>query len=45
MLEAVNNNDFPVLTGGVLVFVIIYVVFSLVADLLYIVVDPRIRYT
>ena len=45
MLEAVNNNDFPVLTGGVLVFVIIYVVFSLIADLLYIVVDPRIRYT
>ena len=45
MLEAVNNNDFPVLTGGVLVFVIIYVLFSLAADLLYIVIDPRIRYT
>ena len=45
MLEAVNSNDFPVLTGGVLVFVIIYVLFSLAADLLYIVIDPRIRYT
>lgn len=45
MLEAVNNNDFPVLTGGVFVFVIIYVVFSLLADLLYVLVDPRIRYT
>ena len=45
MLEAVYNNDFPVLTGGVLIFVIIYVVFSLVADMLYVVIDPRIRYT
>ncbi len=45
MLEAVNSNDFPVLTGGVLVFVIIYVLFSLAADLLYILIDPRIRYT
>jgi len=27
-----------------LFFVIIYIVFSLIADLLYAVVDPRIRY-
>jgi len=45
MLVAVNNNDFPVLTGGVLMFVIIYVVFSFVTDMLYVVIDPRIRYT
>jgi peptide/nickel transport system permease protein len=45
MLEAVRANDFPVMMGGVLFFVIIYIVFSLVADLLYAVVDPRIRYS
>lgn len=44
MLEAVRANDFPVMMGGVLFFVIIYIVFSLIADLLYAVVDPRIRY-
>ena len=45
MLEAVRANDFPVMMGGVLFFVIIYIVFSLIADLMYAVVDPRIRYT
>ncbi len=45
MLEAVRANDFPVLMAGVLIFVIIYIVFSLIADLLYAVVDPRIRYS
>lgn len=45
MLFAVYNNDFPVLTGGVLIFVIMYVVFSLITDMLYIVIDPRIRYS
>ena len=45
MLEAVRANDFPVMMGGVLFFVIIYIVFSLIADLLYVVVDPRIRYS
>jgi peptide/nickel transport system permease protein len=45
MLFAVYNNDYPVLTGGVMIFVIIYVVFSLITDMLYVVIDPRIRYT
>ncbi|MEX0760968.1 MAG: ABC transporter permease [Dehalococcoidia bacterium] len=45
MLEAVRANDFPVLTGGVLIFAGIYIVFSFIADILYVVVDPRIRYS
>ncbi|MEX0762961.1 MAG: ABC transporter permease [Dehalococcoidia bacterium] len=45
MLTAVWNNDFPVLTGTVLVFVVIYMALNFVADMLYVVVDPRIRYS
>ncbi|MCH8184960.1 MAG: ABC transporter permease [Chloroflexi bacterium] len=45
LVEAVNNNDFPLLTGAVLVFIVIYLMVSLFADLLYAWIDPRIRYT
>lgn len=45
MIQAVFANDFPVLTGIVLVFVLIYMLFSLLSDLLYALVDPRIRYS
>ena len=45
LLEAVNNNDFPLLLGSVLVFILIYLFANLIADLLYVWVDPRIRMT
>jgi peptide/nickel transport system permease protein len=41
--DAVFNNDFPVMTGTVLVFAIIFVSFSFVLDIIYALVDPRIR--
>lgn len=44
-LDAIFNNDFPLLTGVILIFAIFFVVGSLVADFLYVVIDPRIRYT
>lgn len=43
-LNAVYNNDFPLLVGSVLVFAIIYVIAAFLIDLMYAVVDPRIRY-
>jgi peptide/nickel transport system permease protein len=43
LVEAVWNNDFPLLTGAVLVFILIYLVLNFVADLLYFLIDPRIR--
>ncbi|MCI0796820.1 MAG: ABC transporter permease [Chloroflexi bacterium] len=45
LLEAVNNNDFPLLMGAVLVFSVIYLVVNFLADMLYAWVDPRIRYS
>ena len=44
LVQAVNNNDFPLLTGAVLVFILIYLVVSFSADVLYALIDPRIRY-
>lgn len=45
LLEAVNSNDFPLLLGSVLYYVLIFLTVSLVADLAYFWADPRIRMT
>jgi peptide/nickel transport system permease protein len=42
--NAAVNNDFPLLIGTVVVAAIATVVGSLLADILYAVLDPRIRY-
>ncbi len=42
-IDAVFQRDFPVLQGVVLVTAFAYVVINLVVDLLYSVLDPRIR--
>lgn len=43
-VDAVNNNDFPILQGVTLLFTIMYVLFIFATDLMYAVIDPRIRY-
>jgi peptide/nickel transport system permease protein len=43
MVESVWSVDFPVLTGAMLLFVVLFMFFNLMADILYVVVDPRIR--
>jgi peptide/nickel transport system permease protein len=42
-VTAVFNNDFPVLTGVVLLVTVIYLAVNLMTDILYAVIDPRIR--
>jgi len=44
-LQSVYNNDFPVLSGVVLIFTAVYVAANLTVDILYAVLDPRIRLT
>lgn len=43
-IQAVHNKDFPLLQGLVLMFILVYVIATFVTDVLYAVVDPRIRY-
>ena len=42
--DAAQGKDLPLLTAGVLVIGIVYLVVTLIADLLYAVLNPRIRY-
>jgi len=41
---SILNNDFPLMTGAVLVFTIVYVFAVFLIDILYAFIDPRIRY-
>ncbi|MYA59179.1 MAG: ABC transporter permease, partial [Chloroflexi bacterium] len=43
-VDAIWNTDFPVLTGLVLLFSVTYVVVVLILDLVYALIDPRIRF-
>jgi peptide/nickel transport system permease protein len=44
LLQAIDNRDIPVIEGIVFVFALIVVLSNLAADVLYSVLDPRIRY-
>ena len=41
--QAINNRNYPVVQGGVLVVVLMFVISNLIVDLLYAWLDPRIR--
>jgi peptide/nickel transport system permease protein len=43
-VDAIVRRDYPVIQGVVLVVSGVYVLINLVIDLLYVVIDPRIRY-
>jgi peptide/nickel transport system permease protein len=43
ILNAANNKDFPMLEAGVLFIGIVYVVATLIADILYTLLNPRVR--
>src|SRR3954453_3676761 len=43
-LDAILRRDYPVIQGVVLLFSFVYVLVNLAVDLLYTVIDPRIRY-
>jgi peptide/nickel transport system permease protein len=43
IIDAVFNRDYPVITGVVLVIATAYLLINLAVDLLYRVLDPRVR--
>ena len=43
-VDAILRRDYPVIQGVVLLFSFVYVIVNLLVDLLYVVLDPRIRY-
>ena len=42
--QAINARDYPLLQGCILTIALTYILINLVTDVLYSVVDPRIRY-
>jgi peptide/nickel transport system permease protein len=43
--DAIFNRDYPVLQGGILFLALVFVLVNLVVDVLYAVINPRIRYS
>jgi peptide/nickel transport system permease protein len=43
VIDSVRNRDFPVVVAALLVVSVIFVVVNLIVDLLYSVIDPRVR--
>jgi ABC-type dipeptide/oligopeptide/nickel transport system permease component len=43
MVNSVASYDYPVLKATVLVFTLFFVGFMLITDILYALVDPRVR--
>lgn len=43
VVEALNNNDLPVVMGATLIFACIFVIINIVVDILYGILDPRVR--
>lgn len=44
IFRAINNRDYPMVQGGLIVTVFLYVIVNMLADLVYGMLDPRIRY-
>ena len=43
IFDAIAGRDYPVVVGGVMWFACTFVIISLVVDVLYGIIDPRIR--
>lgn len=43
LVQAINNADFPVIKAMIVILTLLYTTFNLISDLLYAVVDPKVR--
>ncbi|MEM6431615.1 MAG: ABC transporter permease subunit, partial [Deinococcota bacterium] len=43
-LEGINLRDYPVVQGAVLMIALSFIIVNLLVDVLYSLIDPRIRY-
>ena len=45
VVNAVRMRDYPVVQGCVMFFASLFVIVNLITDILYVFIDPRIKYT
>ena len=44
VVDAILKRDYPIIQGLILMFSFVYILINLMIDILYTLVDPRIRY-
>ena len=44
LVESILARDYPVIQGAILVFALLFILVNLIVDLLYGLIDPRVRY-
>jgi peptide/nickel transport system permease protein len=44
VVDAILRRDYPIIQGLILVFSSVYILINLLVDILYTLLDPRIRY-
>jgi len=44
LVESILARDYPVIQGSILVFALLFILVNLIVDLLYGLIDPRVRY-
>jgi peptide/nickel transport system permease protein len=44
LISAIQSRDYPLITGTVIIYTLAFVVINFMIDILYAVVDPRIRF-
>ena len=44
LVESILARDYPVIQGSILVFALLFIIINLIVDLLYGLIDPKVRY-
>jgi len=44
LVYSILSRDYPVIQGGILIFALLFVLTNLLVDILYVYLDPRVRY-
>lgn len=44
LVYSILSRDYPVIQGGILIFALLFVLINLLVDILYVYLDPRVRY-
>ncbi|MBK6934888.1 MAG: ABC transporter permease subunit [Bacteroidales bacterium] len=43
IVESLQNYDLPVLKAGIFIVALLFIIVTLIVDLLYLILDPRVR--
>jgi peptide/nickel transport system permease protein len=44
VVEALSKNDLPIVMGATLIFATIFVIINIIVDIVYGILDPRVRF-